>query len=94
MSSLVLRSLKGNPVAPGDVVVTQKTPLTIEQVDNNFVSLNITKLDANNNLSDLTDLAKARANLNVDVAGTAANLIKNIGNNSNADTVALAFILG
>jgi hypothetical protein len=71
MASLTLRSTTSSPVAPGDSVVTLNAPLSISQVDNNFISLNTGKLDKNNNLSDLADPTAARTNLGVDPAGMA-----------------------
>lgn len=71
MASLTLRSVTSTPAAPGDSVVTLNSPLSLTQVDNNFVSLNLAKLDKNNNLSELSNKVTARTNLDVDQAGTA-----------------------
>ena len=42
---------------------TKGAPLTNAEVDANFANLNEDKLDASNNLSEITDAAAARANL-------------------------------
>ena len=52
MTTLTIRSVKGSP-------------LTNNEVDDNFTSLNTDKLEKSNNLSELTDPAAARTNLNV-----------------------------
>lgn len=65
-TTLTLRSVKG-------------TPLTNTEVDNNFTSLNTNKLEAGNNLSDLTNAATARTNLQVDQAGTAVAMAIALG---------------
>lgn len=53
-------------------IVTRETgatakgsPLTNAEVDNNFINLNDDKLEASSNLSDVTDAATARTNLDV-----------------------------
>jgi hypothetical protein len=71
MANLSLRTLSSTPAAVGDTVTTLNIPLTLAQVDTNFINLNLAKLDKNNNLSDLTNLVTARNNLDVDQAGTA-----------------------
>ena len=58
------------------VIITRETgatakgsPLSSTELDNNFINLNtevITKLVSSSNLSDLTNTATARTNLNVD----------------------------
>lgn len=58
MTTITLRSVKGSP-------------LTNTEVDNNFSNLNTNKLETSNNLSDLTNIATAQSNLQVDPAGTA-----------------------
>ncbi|MBU3577583.1 hypothetical protein [Polynucleobacter sp. UK-Kesae-W10] len=52
---------------------TKGAPLTNTEVDNNFTSLANNKLEVGNNLSDLTSVSTAQANLQVDPAGTAAS---------------------
>lgn len=66
MSTVTLRLVKGSP-------------LTNQEVDNNFNNLNTDKLEASNNLSDVTDAATARSNIGA--AGT-------------EDILALAIALG
>jgi hypothetical protein len=66
MSTITLRSVKGSP-------------LTNNEVDGNFSSLNSTKLETTNNLSDLTSVATAQQNLQVDPAGTAVALAIALG---------------
>ena len=58
MTTITLRSVKGSP-------------LTNTEVDTNFSNLNSNKLETSNNLSDLTNIATAQTNLQVDPAGTA-----------------------
>lgn len=66
MSTLTLRSVKG-------------TPLTNQEVDDNFSNLNTDKLEASNNLSDVSNADTARSNL---------------GAASSDDALALAIALG
>lgn len=55
------------------------TPLTNNEVDANFNNLNSDKMEKANNLSDLTNVATAQANLQVDPAGTAVALAIALG---------------
>lgn len=64
---------------PSNTFTTKNGPLTIAEVDDNFIELNKKKLDTNNNLSDLSNVTTARANLQVDPAGTAAALAIALG---------------
>lgn len=64
---------------PGNTFTTKNGPLTIIEVDNNFIELNKKKLDSSNNLSDLSNVSTARTNLQVDPAGTAAALAIALG---------------
>jgi len=66
VSTLTLRSVKG-------------TPLTNQEVDDNFSNLNTDKLEASNNLSDVSNADTARSNL---------------GAASSDDALALAIALG
>ena len=66
MSTITLRSVKGSP-------------LTNNEVDANFSNLNNDKMEKANNLSDLTNKVTARANLDVDQAGTAVALAIALG---------------
>jgi len=66
VSTLTLRLVKG-------------TPLTNQEVDDNFSNLNTDKLEASNNLSDVSDADTARSNL---------------GAASSDDALALAIALG
>ena len=66
MSTLTLRLVKGSP-------------LTNQEVDDNFSNLNTDKLEASNNLSDVSDADTARSNL---------------GAASSDDALALAIALG
>jgi hypothetical protein len=52
MSTITIRSTKGSP-------------LTNTEVDNNFSNLNNDKAEKGNNLSDLTNTATARTNIDV-----------------------------
>jgi hypothetical protein len=52
MSTITIRSTKGSP-------------LTNTEVDNNFSNLNNDKAEKSNNLSDLTNTATARTNIDV-----------------------------
>lgn len=51
-------------------------PLTNAEIDNNFISIVLNKLEADNNLSDLTDTDAAKANL--DLASMAAQESDNV----------------
>jgi hypothetical protein len=66
MSTIVNRATKG-------------TPLTNTEVDSNFSNLNADKMEKSNNLSDLTDVAAAQTNLQVDPAGTAVAMAIALG---------------
>lgn len=66
MSTIVLRNVKGSP-------------LTNTEVDDNFSNLNTDKMEKSNNLSDLTNVATAQTNLQVDPAGTAVALAIALG---------------
>lgn len=66
MSTITLRNTKGSP-------------LTNTEVDNNFSNLNTDKMEKSNNLSDLTNVATAQTNLQVDPAGTAVALAIALG---------------
>ena len=66
MSTITLRSVKGSP-------------LTNNEVDANFSNLNNDKMEKANNLSDLTNIAAAQTNLQVDPAGTAVALAIALG---------------
>lgn len=66
MSTLTLRNTKGSP-------------LTNTEVDDNFSNLNTDKMEKSSNLSDLSDAAAARTNLQVDAAGTAVALAIALG---------------
>jgi hypothetical protein len=50
----------------GAGATVKNAPLTNEEVDLNFISITDNKLEADNNLSDLTDATAARSNLGVD----------------------------
>lgn len=54
MANLTLRTVKGSP-------------LTNSEVDANFTSLNNSKLEASNNLSDISSAASARSNLELEI---------------------------
>lgn len=43
----------------------KNAPLTNAEIDSNFISITTSKLEASNNLSDLTDTAAAKSNLNL-----------------------------
>lgn len=64
MATLTLRNTaqSGNTY---NVYNNKQAPLTIYEVDNNFIELNSKKLEASANLSDLTNIAIARQNLQV-----------------------------
>lgn len=66
MSTITLRNTKGSP-------------LTNTEVDDNFSNLNTDKMEKSNNLSDLTNVATAQTNLQVDPAGTAVALAIALG---------------
>lgn len=66
MTTIVTRAGKGSP-------------LTNNEVDTNFTNLNTAKMEGANNLSDVADPATARANLQVDQAGTAVALAIALG---------------
>lgn len=55
------------------------TPLTNNEVDANFTNLNSDKMEKSANLSDLTNVASAQSNLQVDPAGTAVALAIALG---------------
>lgn len=57
MAALTLRLVKG-------------TPLTNQEVDDNFSNLNDDKLEASSNLSDLDSASTARSNLGLGSAAT------------------------
>ena len=52
-------------ITPGPGATVKGELLTNVETDANFLSLNINKLERGNNLADLTDVAAARAALNV-----------------------------
>jgi hypothetical protein len=61
-------------------IVTRQTgatakgsPLTNAEVDNNFINLNADKMEKSNNLSDLSNAATARTNLDVYSTTEASN---------------------
>lgn len=58
MTSITTRSGKGNP-------------LTHTEVDDNFTNLNADKLEASNNLSDVSSASTARTNLGLGTAAAA-----------------------
>lgn len=60
MTSITTRSGKG-------------TPLTHTEVDDNFTNLNADKLEASNNLSDVSSASAARTNLGLGTAATTAS---------------------
>ena len=69
MATIVTRAGKGSP-------------LTNDEVDDNFINLNTElgeKLVAANNLSDVSNVATAQTNLQVDPAGTAVALAIALG---------------
>lgn len=53
--------------------------LTNTEMDTNLTNLNTAKLETTNNLSDLTNVATAQGNLQVDAAGTALALAVALG---------------
>jgi hypothetical protein len=56
MSTIVTRQTGGT---------AKGSPLTNTELDNNFINLNTDKMEKASNLSDLTNTATARSNLNV-----------------------------
>jgi len=59
-------SLTTRETAGGGATV-KNAPLTNEEVDLNFISITTNKLEADNNLSDLTNAATSRTNLGVEI---------------------------
>jgi hypothetical protein len=49
----------------GGGATVKNAPLTTAELDGNFITLSVNKLEASNNLSDLTDTTAAKANLNL-----------------------------
>lgn len=49
----------------GGGATVANAPLTNAQVDNNFINLNTDKMEKTSNLSDLSNIATARTNLEV-----------------------------
>jgi len=60
MTSITTRETTGGGATVKDA------PLTNAEIDNNFISIVTSKLEASQNLSDITDAAAARANLGID----------------------------
>jgi len=62
----------------GGGATVKGAPLTNAEIDNNFISITTSKLESENNLSDLTDTTTARSNLGLvigtDVLGASNNL--------------------
>lgn len=77
MANITYRNSTTPTVPEGTTAKT--TPLTIDEVDGNFKSLNDAKMEKSNNLSDLANPATARNNLGVDAAGTAVALAIALG---------------
>jgi hypothetical protein len=59
MTSITTRETAGGGATVKDA------PLTNAEIDNNFISITTSKLEASNNLSDLTDTSAAKANLDL-----------------------------
>jgi len=59
MTSITTRETAGGGATVKDA------PLTNAEIDNNFISITTSKLEASNNLSDLTDTAAAKSNLDL-----------------------------
>jgi len=59
MTSITTRETAGGGATVKDA------PLTNAEIDNNFISITTSKLEASNNLSDLTDTAAAKTNLDI-----------------------------
>lgn len=51
----------------GAGATVKNAPLTNEEVDNNFISITTNKLEASNNLSDLSDIEVARQNIGLEI---------------------------
>jgi len=51
----------------GGGATVKNAPLTNEEVDNNFISITNNKLEADNNLSDLSNATTARSNLGLEI---------------------------
>lgn len=79
MAAITLRSTSATGSSQSNTFTVKNNPLTITEVDNNFIELNNEKLDKFSNLSDLNNVATARTNLGVDPAGTAVALAIALG---------------
>lgn len=54
-------------VTAGGGATVKNAPLTNTEIDNNFINLNTAKMEAGNNLSELTNYATARTNLGLTI---------------------------
>lgn len=54
-------------VTAGGGATVKNAPLTNAEIDNNFINLNTAKMEAGNNLSELTNYATARTNLGLTI---------------------------
>ena len=70
-----MTSITTRETAGGGAIV-KNAPLTSAEIDNNFISLSTSKLEASQNLGDLTDTDAAKANL--DLSGMAAQEPDNV----------------
>lgn len=83
MATIVTRQTAG-----GGATVNN-APLTNTQLDNNFINLNTSKLEATSNLSDLNNLATARTNLDVYSKSESSNNFVSTGK-----SIAMAIVFG